>query len=145
MKKHQICRRVSLPEMVDERGRLMFAEVERHIPFVVRRIFAIYGVAAGHERASHAHRENQQFIIALSGACTIIFDDGNNIGTERLDLPTQGFYVPPLVWITLKNFTADAICLVLASDLYDPAEYIRDRTEFERLAEAFELRTKTES
>jgi hypothetical protein len=136
MKNRQICKRVSLPEMVDERGRLMFAEVERHIPFVVKRIFAIYGVAPGRERASHAHRENHQFIIALSGACTIDFDDANNIGTERLDLPTQGFYVPPLVWITLKNFTAGAICLVLASDLYDPAEYIRDRTEFERLVKA---------
>lgn len=133
-RKNPICKRVDLPESVDERGRLMFAEADRHIPFAVRRIFAIYGVAPGQERAAHAHRTNHQFIVMLSGGCTVAFDDGENAGSERLDDPTQGLHVPPLIWITLKDFTPGAVCLVLASEFYDPAEYIRDRAEFKELS-----------
>jgi UDP-2-acetamido-3-amino-2,3-dideoxy-glucuronate N-acetyltransferase len=114
----------------------MFAEVDRHIPFSVRRIFAIYGIGPGRERASHAHRTNRQFIIMLAGSCTIVLDDGKDVWTERLDSPNQGIFVPPLVWVTLKEFTSDAVCLVLASELYDASEYIRDRAEFEQLAES---------
>ena len=133
MRTNLICRRVTLPEVVDQRGRLMFAEADRHVPFAIRRIFAIYGVASGQERASHAHRTNQQFIIMLAGGCTIALDDGRNVRTERLDVPSQGIFVPPLIWVTLNEFTPDAVCLVLASELYDASEYIRDRAEFEQL------------
>jgi|ERR1700683_2241609 len=112
----------------------MFAEVGRHIPFAVRRAFAIYDVAPGVERASHAHRTNHQLIIMLSGGCTIVCDEGHRVATERLDNPAQGLHVPPLVWITLKDFTPGAVCLVLASELYDAAEYIRDRAEFKELS-----------
>jgi hypothetical protein len=128
--------RIDLPELVDDRGRLLFAEVGRHIPFMVRRIFAIYGVGAGQERASHAHRTNHQFIIMLSGSCTIDLDDHQKRESARLNGPTHGFYVPPLVWITLSDFTPNAICLVLASELYSAAEYIRDHAEFDRLVAA---------
>jgi dTDP-4-dehydrorhamnose 3,5-epimerase-like enzyme len=127
------CKLVDLPEVADERGRLMFAEVNRHIPFEVRRIFSIYGVSPGHERASHAHRTNHQFIIMLAGSCAVEIDEGADIWRARLDAPYQGLHVPPLVWITLTNFTTDAVCLVLASEFYDPAEYIRDRGEFRQL------------
>jgi hypothetical protein len=133
MQIHPACERVTLPELVDERGRLIFAEVNRHIPFEVRRFFSIYGVSPGQERAGHAHRTNHQFITMLSGACTIVFDNGKELRTERLDAPSQGFYVPPLIWVTLKDFTPGAVCLVLASEVYDPKEYIRERSEFERL------------
>jgi UDP-2-acetamido-3-amino-2,3-dideoxy-glucuronate N-acetyltransferase len=125
---------VVLPEIIDERGRLIFAEVNRHIPFEVRRIFSIYEVAPGQKRAGHAHRTNHQFITMLSGACTIVFDDGKEAQTEHLASPKQGLYVPPLIWITLKDFTPGAVCLVLASELYDAAEYIRDHAEFLRLS-----------
>ena len=70
----------------------------------------------------------------LLGACTIVFDDGKEVRTVHLDAPRLGFYVPPLVWVTLKDFTPGAVCLVLASELYDAAEYIRDRGEFLRLS-----------
>ena len=129
-----LVRRVALPELADGRGRLMFAEVDHHIPFAVRRIFAIYGVASGQERAGHAHRTNHQFLVMLSGRCTVVIDEGRDVSTEQLEDPTQGLHVPPLVWITLKDFTPGAVCLVLASDHYDPGEYIRERSEFERLA-----------
>ena len=129
------CTRVDLPEIVDERGRLVFAEIDHHIPFGVRRIFAIYGVSAGQGRGNHAHRRNHQFIVMLSGSCTVDFDDGKHTGTERLEGPTQGLHVPPLVWIRLKDFSPGAVCLVLASELYDAADYIRDLDEFKQLAE----------
>jgi hypothetical protein len=134
MKSTLACRKIILPEVVDERGRLVFAEAGRHIPFAIQRIFSIYGVPPGQERAAHAHRTNHQFITMLSGACTIVFDDGKEVRTEYLNAPRLGFYVPPFVWVTLKDFTPGAVCLVLASELYDAAEYIRDRGEFLRLS-----------
>jgi hypothetical protein len=126
-------KRIILPELIDQRGRLIVAEVDRHIPFTVRRVFCIYDVSPGRERAGHAHRTNHQFIMMLSGACTLVLDNSKDVRTERLDAPTQGLYVPPLIWVTLKDFTRGAVCLVLASELYDPDEYIRDRDEFDRL------------
>jgi len=128
------CRRVTLPETADLRGRLMFAEEDRHIPFLVRRVFAIYQVPAEQTRGAHAHRTCHQFIVMLAGGSTISIDEGTETCEERLDHPTQGLYVPPLVWIELRDFTPDAVCLVLTSEHFDQADYVRDRVEFERLA-----------
>jgi hypothetical protein len=111
----------------------MFAEDERHIPFRIRRVFAIYQVPAGQMRGAHAHRTSHQFILMLAGGSTISIDEGRGIYEERLDCPTQGLYVPPLVWIELRDFTSDAVCLVLTSEHFDEADYIRDRAEFLRL------------
>jgi hypothetical protein len=112
----------------------MFAEDERHIPFQVRRVFALYQVPAGQTRGEHAHRTCHQFVVMLAGGSTISIDEGAETCEERLDSPTQGLYVPPLVWIELRDFTPDAICLVLTSEHFDEADYIRDRVEFQRLA-----------
>jgi hypothetical protein len=112
----------------------MFAEDERHIPFQVRRVFALYQVPAGQTRGEHAHRTCHQFVVMLAGGSTISIDEGAETCEERLDRPTQGLYVPPLVWIELRDFTPDAICLVLTSEHFDEADYIRDRVEFQRLA-----------
>jgi hypothetical protein len=136
MPKRPVCVRVELPEIADDRGRLMFAEVDRHVPFSVRRVFAIYGVPVGQERGAHAHRRTHQFVIMLSGSCAVDFDDGTNIGTEFLSTPTQALHVPPLVWIKLRDFSSTSICLVLASELYDAADYIRELGEFKRLVQA---------
>jgi hypothetical protein len=132
------CRRVTLPETADLRGRLMFAEEGRHIPFLVRRVFAIYQVPAEQTRGAHAHRTCHQFIVMLAGGSTISIDEGAETCEERLDHPTQGLYVPPLVWIELKDFTPDAVCLVLTSEHFDEADYVRDRVEFQRLIAAGE-------
>jgi len=111
----------------------MFAEEDRHIPFLVRRVFAIYQVPAEQTRGAHAHRTCHQFILMLAGGSTISIDEGTETCEERLDHPTQGLYVPPLVWIELRDFTPDAVCLVLTSEHFDEADYIRDRIEFQRL------------
>ena len=111
----------------------MFAQDGDHIPFTVRRIFAIYDVMAGATRGGHAHREQGQFLIMLLGSCLIEWDDGDTVTAERLDLPTQGLYVPPGTWITLKEFSPSAVCLVLASDHYNEGDYIRDYAEFRQI------------
>ena len=127
------CKRVMLPEIADQRGRLMFAEDDRHIPFKVRRIFSIYNVPARQTRGAHAHRTQHQFVIMLAGGCTILIDEKAETEVQRLDRPTEGLHVPPLVWIELRDFTPDAVCLVLTSAHFDEADYIRDHAEFQRL------------
>jgi dTDP-4-dehydrorhamnose 3,5-epimerase-like enzyme len=124
--------RIALPEVANARGRLMFAEEARHIPFPVRRLFAIYGVVPGMTRGGHAHREQQQFLIMLSGACNVVIDDGRARVSELMDGPTQGLHIPAGLWIELEDFTAGAIAVVLASDLYDEADYVRNYDEFKR-------------
>jgi uncharacterized RmlC-like cupin family protein len=111
----------------------MFAENSRHIPFSVERIFAIYDVPSGQSRGGHAHRAQHQFIVFLSGNCRILIDDGLNATEEHLTGPQQGLYIPPRVWIELKDFSVGSICLVLASGLFDEADYIREYREFKRL------------
>lgn len=126
-------RRVALPEIADGRGRLMFVEETRHIPFPVRRLFSIYDVAPGMTRGGHAHRQQQQFLIMVSGACNVVIDDGRARASEILDSPTQGLHIPAGLWVELEDFTAGAIAVVLASDLYDEADYVRNYDEFKRL------------
>jgi hypothetical protein len=127
-------RKIVLPEVVDARGRLMFAEDGKHIPFTVRRLFAIYGIAPGATRGGHAHRLQHQFLIMLSGRCELDIDTGLERVAEPLESPTQGLYVAPRVWVELKDFSAGSVCLVLTSDHYDEADYIRDYGEFKRLS-----------
>ena len=124
---------VVLPEFVDQRGKLMFAEMGRHIPFEVRRIFAIYDVPPGSHRAGHAHRAQHQFLIMLAGECKVVVGIGSDRSEIRLAHPTQGLHVPPRTWIDLEEFSAGSVCLVLASGLFDEADYIRDVNEFQRL------------
>jgi oxalate decarboxylase/phosphoglucose isomerase-like protein (cupin superfamily) len=127
-------RTIMLPEIVDERGRLMFGEEGRHIPFAIKRIFAIYDVREGASRGGHAHREQQQFIVMMSGACRIAIQDGSGAREELLSGPTMGLYVPPVTWIELSGFSPGAVCLVLTSGAYDEADYVREHAEFQNLA-----------
>jgi oxalate decarboxylase/phosphoglucose isomerase-like protein (cupin superfamily) len=128
-------RTIALPEIVDERGRLMFGEEGRHIPFAIKRIFAIYEVRDGAKRGGHAHRGQEQFIVMLSGECRIMIQDGTVGRGQLLTKPTMGLYVPPVTWIELSTFSSGAVCLVLTSGLYDEADYIREYAEFEKLAQ----------
>jgi dTDP-4-dehydrorhamnose 3,5-epimerase-like enzyme len=128
------CKRISLPEVGDQRGRLIVAEETRHIPFGVKRIFAIYDVPADQTRGGHAHRAQHQLIIMMVGACVIFVDDGSTNVEEHLNSRSEGLYVPPGVWIELKDFAPGSVCLVLASGLFEEADYIHDYGEFKKLA-----------
>jgi dTDP-4-dehydrorhamnose 3,5-epimerase-like enzyme len=123
-------RRISLPQITDARGSLMFAEETRHIPFAVKRIFAIYDVPEGGARGGHAHRVQEQFLMMAAGGCSILIDDGADRSEVRLEGPTEGLYIPAGLWLELRNFSARAVCVVLASGRYDESDYIRDYREF---------------
>ncbi len=122
-------RLVKLPAVADDRGLLSFAEVGSHLPFVPRRYFVIMDVPAGKMRGAHGHRIAHQFLVCLRGRCTIRLDDGQQRDEIVLQSPQDGLHVPPGVWNDLMDFSSDALLLCLASEPYDPDEYIRDRGE----------------
>lgn len=126
---------IDLPDIQDKRGHLTFLQDDR-FPFAIRRMFVLFGLPEGTERGGHAHREQYQIIMMMTGSCSIRIDDGAKQSSIVLDRPTQVLYVPPRIWLDLKDFTAGAVCAVLTSDLYSEADYIRDHAEFMRLVAA---------
>jgi hypothetical protein len=129
-------RLIELPVRGDARGGLTFAQQGDHFPFPVKRFFALYGLPPGASRGGHAHRGQHQFLVMLAGAATITVDDGATRTPVMLDRPTLALHTPPMLWLELDGFSDGAICMVLASDVYDEADYIRDRAEFLKLTKA---------
>jgi acetyltransferase-like isoleucine patch superfamily enzyme/dTDP-4-dehydrorhamnose 3,5-epimerase-like enzyme len=119
-----------LPRAKDLRGSLSFGEVDRQVPFAVKRYFLVFDVASEHVRGEHAHRTLQQFLVCVSGQCSVVTDDGVSRHEVVLDSPAKGIYIPPMVWATQYKFSRDAVLLVLASEYYDASEYIRDYADF---------------
>ncbi|MDQ3205018.1 MAG: FdtA/QdtA family cupin domain-containing protein [Pseudomonadota bacterium] len=124
------CCLVELPKITDVRGNLTFIESHRHAPFAIERVFYLYDVPTGADRGAHAHREQHQFLICLSGSFDVALDDGRNRRVEHLNRPWKGLHIPPMIWAAEVNFDAGTVCLVLASDKYVEADYIRDYAEF---------------
>ena len=125
-----------LPQAQDLRGLLTYAEVGEHVPFEVKRYFLVSGVATKEVRGEHAHRKLHQFLVCVQGQCHVVADDGRNRQEFVLDSPALALYLPPMVWGIQYKFSQDAVLLVLGSDRYDSADYIRDYSEFLRLAKA---------
>lgn len=121
---------IDLPSIRDTRGNLSFAENLSQIPFEIKRAYWLYDVPGGESRGSHAHKALQQFIIAASGSFRITLDDGKEKQSFFLNKPYQGLYVPPGLWRDLDEFSSGSVCMVLASELYDADDYIRDYDEF---------------
>lgn len=118
------------PKITDPRGNLSFIEGAVHIPFPIRRAYYIYDVPGGETRGGHAHRESQLVAIAISGSVTVRFSDGKEEREVVLNRSNRGVLIPPGVWHTLHDFTTGTVMLVLASTLYDEADYIRDYDQF---------------
>lgn len=112
--------------VADMRGDLCVAELEREIPFVPRRYFLVYGVPSEKTRGEHAHYRCHQLLTCVRGSCSVVVDDGKGRCEVRLDSPEIGLHLPPLTWATQYKYSRDAVLLVLASDPYDSADYIRD-------------------
>lgn len=121
---------IELPKVFDARGGLCFVEAKKHIPFEINRIYYLFNPAPATERGAHAHKALEQLIIAISGSFEIVLDDGYSKKTILLDKPWEGLYVPRMIWRDLKSFSSDAVCLVLASEFYDEADYFRDYNDF---------------
>jgi dTDP-4-dehydrorhamnose 3,5-epimerase-like enzyme len=126
------CRIINLPKIFEPRGNLTFIEGGRHVPFAIRRVYYLYDVPGGSERGGHAHKELHQLIIAMSGSFDVILDDGENTKRVHLNRSYNGLYVCPMIWRELDNFSSGSVCMVLASNYYDEADYYRNYDEFMR-------------
>lgn len=124
------CRIIDLPKTSDPRGNLTFIEGGRHVPFDIERVYYIYDVPGGSERGGHAHKALHQLIIAISGSFDIVLDDGRKKQRHHLARSYYGLYVCPMIWREMDNFSSGAVCLVLASNLYDESDYFRNYSEF---------------
>ena len=100
------------------------------IPFDVCRVFYLYDVPGGESRGAHAHLECHQFLVALSGSFEVLLNDGNTQRLIQLNRPYLGLHIPPMIWASEINFSSGSICLVLASELYNEGDYIRDYEDF---------------
>ena len=114
----------------DSRGSLIALESNKDIPFEIKRVYYIFDTEEGVVRGHHAHKNLQQFLICVSGSCTIVLDNGKERSEVLLDKPDMGLYVGPDMWHEMKDFSTDAVLFVLASDWYDERDYIRNYAEF---------------
>ena len=121
---------IELPQITDPRGNLSFVEQDNHIPFEIKRTYWLYDVPGGECRGGHAYKENQEFIVALSGSFDIVIDDGNEKNTFTLNRSYYGLYVPKGLWREMENFSTNSLALVLSSTDYNANDYIRDYDVF---------------
>jgi len=124
---------IQLPKIIDPRGNLSFIEEENHIPFTIARTYWIYDVPGGEIRGGHAYKELQEFIIALSGSFDVILHDGKEEVKYQLNRSYNGLFVPKMYWRSIENFSTNSVALVLADDVYNVVEYIRDFEEFKKM------------
>lgn len=125
---------VDLPIVHDRRGNLTFLEGGREVPFDIARIYYLYDVPSGSERAGHAHKTLQQMIIAASGSFSVHLDDGRSQESVFLNRSHKGLLMGPMVWRVINNFSSGAVCLVAASARYDETDYFRDYETFHQAA-----------
>ncbi len=126
----QNVRIVDLPIVREPRGNLTFIEGGRHLPFDIKRVYYLYDVPGGAERAGHAHKQLHQLVVAMSGSFDIHLDDGFEKKTYHLNRSYHGLYLCPMIWRTIDNFSSGSVCLVLASEYFDEADYYRRYDDF---------------
>ena len=114
----------------DERGQLIALEEMKNIPFVIKRVYYMYDTVQGVTRGYHAHKSLQQILICVHGSCKIRLDDGKEKKVVTLNSPDEGLYVSNVIWREMFDFSPDAVLMVLASELYDEDDYIRNYDEF---------------
>ena len=121
---------INLPKFLDARGNLSFVEQQKHIPFDIKRTYWIYDVPGGESRGGHAYKENQEFIVALSGSFDVVLDNGIEKKIFHLNRSYYGLYVPKGFWREINNFSTNSLALILSSTEYDKYDYIYDYNEF---------------
>ena len=121
---------IDLPKILDKRGNLSIIEQYKNIPFEIVRTYWIYDVPGGEKRGGHAYRENEEFIVALSGSFDVMLDNGKTRMKFSLNRSYYGLYVPKGLWREMDNFSTNSLALVLASTPYDAGDYICDYNDF---------------
>lgn len=117
----------------DDRGQLIALEEFKDIPFRIKRVYYMYDTVEGVVRGHHAHKKLEQILICIHGSCKIRLDNGTEEKTVILEKPYEGLYVPNNMWREMFDFSSDAVLMVLASEIYDEADYVRNYDEFIRL------------
>ena len=120
------CSILQLKKIQNRAGNITPITNLENFPFIIKRVFYIYDIPGGENRGAHAHKECHQFIISASGSFEIEMDDGIHKRTIQLNRPYYGLHIPPGIWASEKSFSSGSICLVLASELYNEDDYIRD-------------------
>ena len=121
---------IQLPKIADPRGNLSIIEQIKQIPFEIKRVYWTYDVPSGESRGGHAHKRLYQLVVAMSGSFVVNIDNGKEKKSILLNHPWEGLLITPGVWRTLDDFSSGAVCLVLASELYDESDYIYDYDDF---------------
>lgn len=121
---------INLPKFEDPRGNLSFLEEQNHIPFKIARVYWIYDVPGGQTRGGHGFREQEEFIIALSGSFNVIVDDGQQKKTFSLNRSYYGLFIPSGLWRQMENFSTNSLAIVLSSTRFNEEDYIRDYSSF---------------
>ncbi len=130
---------IELPKFTDPRGNLSFVEQLNHIPFEIKRTYWIYDVPGGESRGGHAFRQNQEFIVALSGAFDVIVDDGKEKKVFNMNRSYYGLYLPAGLWREMTNFSTNSLALEFGSIHYDRNDYVYDYGTFQMLKDYGEL------
>lgn len=125
------CVMLPLNKIHNRAGNITIVEGNENVPFDVKRIYYLYDIPGGEDRGGHAHKELRQLIVAASGSFNILLDDGQNKKIVTLDRPDYGLLVVPGIWRDLMDFSSGAICMVLASEVYEEEDYIREYQNFE--------------
>ena len=120
---------ISIPKIEERRGNLSVIENDI-IPFDIKRVYYLYDVPTGSERGGHAHKDLQQFLVALSGSFDVVLNDGKEQQIITLNKPYEGLLINSGIWRELQNFSSGSICLVIASEVYIEEDYIRNFEEF---------------
>ncbi|WP_130734577.1 FdtA/QdtA family cupin domain-containing protein [Flavobacterium sp. J27] len=116
---------ISIPKIEDRRGNLSVIEKDV-VPFQIKRVYYLYDVPSGAERGGHSHIQQQEFLVALSGSFDVILNDGKAEQKVSLNKPYEGLLIKNGIWRELKNFSSGSVCLVVASDVFEEEDYIRD-------------------
>lgn len=124
---------INLPKITDPRGNLSFFEYPDQLPFEIARTYWIYDVPGGETRGSHAFKEQQEVIIAMSGSFDVILYDGCQEIKFSLNRSYYGLYIPKMYWRRLENFSTNSMALIVSDKMYDENDYLRDIDEFKRL------------
>ncbi|GEM76052.1 sugar 3,4-ketoisomerase [Vibrio sagamiensis] len=131
----KLIRWIDFPVIGDERGSLVALEANKLIPFGIKRVYYLFGMQSDLPRGFHAHRELVQVAVCLKGSCDILMDNGHKKEIVRLSSPSQGLLIDVMQWHEMSNFSEDCVLLVLASDVYDESDYIRNYDAFLREVE----------
>lgn len=124
---------IQLPKILDKRGNLSFFQSPQQLPFEIARTYWIYDVPGGETRGGHAFKEQQEFIVALSGSFDVVLHDGKEEQRFHLNRSYYGLYVPKMVWRSMENFSTNSLALIVSDKKFDANDYIREFEEFKML------------